>query len=82
MTSQLNTIDAGLVASLDFSLKPERQMRSVKIAAKLYWGLTNTVKDNPGSAVRNRVLFVGLGIPVGGKRATQDADDSPEAEGN
>ena len=82
VTSALNTVDAGLVASLDFSLKPERQMRSIKISAKLYWGLTNTVKDNPGSAVQNRVLFVGLAIPVGGKKDAQDADDSPEAGGN
>lgn len=78
ITSALNTVDAGLVASLDFSLKPEKQMRSIKIAAKLYWGLTNTVKDNPGSAVQNRVLFVGLGIPVGGNKAALEAGDSED----
>jgi hypothetical protein len=82
VTSELNTVDAGLVATLEYSLKPEKQMRSIKIAAKLYWGLTNTVKDNPGSAVQNRVLFVGLGIPVGGKKAAQDADGGENGSGS
>ena len=72
----LNTVDAGLVFSLDYSLKPEAEMRSVKINGKLYYGLTDTVTDNPGDAVKNWMLFVGLDVPVGGGKAADEADDS------
>jgi len=71
----LNTVDAGLIFSLDYSLKPQAEMRSMKINAKLYYGLTDTVKDNPGESVKNWMLFVGLDIPVGGKKAVEEADD-------
>jgi hypothetical protein len=71
----LNTVDAGLIFNLDYSLKPEAAMRSIKINGKLYYGLTDTVTDNPGDAVKNWMLFVGLDIPVGGKNAVEDADD-------
>jgi hypothetical protein len=33
------------------------------------------VTDNPGDAVNNWMLFVGLDIPVGGKKAAEEADD-------
>ena len=72
---QLNTVDAGLIFSLDFSLKPEAEMRSIRINGKLYYGLTDTVKDNPGESVKNWMLFLGLDIPVGGKKAVDEADD-------
>jgi hypothetical protein len=71
----LNTVDAGLIFSLDYSLKPQLQMRSIKINAKYYLGLTDTVKDNPGDAVKNWMLFVGLDIPVGGKKAAEEVSD-------
>ena len=71
----LNTVDAGLIFSLDYSLKPEAEMRSIKINGKLYYGLTDTLKDNPGESVKNWMVFVGLDIPVGGKKAVEEADD-------
>ena len=71
----LNTVDAGLIFSLDYSLKPQAEMRSIKINAKLYYGLTDTVKDNPGESVKNWMLFVGLDVPVGGKKAVEEADE-------
>jgi len=71
----LNTVDAGLIFSLDYSLKPQAEMRSMKINAKLYYGLTDTVKDNPGESVKNWMLFLGLDVPVGGKKAVEEADD-------
>jgi hypothetical protein len=71
----LNTVDAGLIFSLDYSLKPQAEMRSIKINGKLYYGLTDTVKDNPGESVKNWMLFLGLDVPVGGKKAVEEADD-------
>ena len=72
----MNTVDAGLIFSLDYAFKPEAEMRSMKVNAKLYYGLTNTVKDNPGDSVRNWMLFLGLDIPMGEKKAAEEADDS------
>jgi hypothetical protein len=71
----LNTVDAGLILSLDFALKPQAEMRSIKINGKLYYGLTDTVKDNPGESVKNWMLFLGLDVPVGGKKAVEEADE-------
>jgi hypothetical protein len=71
-TDSLNTFDAGLVASLSYSFKPQLQMRSMRLDAKFYYGLTNTVKSNTGDAIRNWQLFVGLDIPVGGSKAASE----------
>ena len=68
----LNTWDAGLVASLDFAFRPKDKMRSLRLNAKFYYGLTETLKGNTGDPIRNWILFVGLDIPVGG------SDDVPE----
>jgi hypothetical protein len=75
-TDSLNTFDAGLIGSLSFMLKPKLQMRSLRVEAKFYYGLTNTVKDNTGDAVRNWQLFVGLDIPVGGSKSAEGVDES------
>ncbi len=75
VTSTLNTVDAGLVFSLDFALAPQKQMRSMRINVKYYLGLLDTVKNNSGDAVRNSILFVGLDIPVGGGDAAADFTD-------
>jgi len=47
-------------------------VRSLRLNAKFYYGLTNTVKGNTGDAIRNWILFIGLDIPVGGKDAVED----------
>jgi hypothetical protein len=71
----LQNFDAGLVFSIDYSLKPDLVLRSMKINVKYYLGLTNTVSSNSGSAIRNSILFVGLDIPVGGPK---DVDDGQQ----
>lgn len=71
-TDSLNTFDAGLVASLSYAFKPQLQMRSMRLDVKFYYGLTNTVKDHTGDAIRNWMLFVGLDIPVGGSDAVPE----------
>jgi hypothetical protein len=68
----LNNWDAGLVASLDFAFKPQAQMRSLRVNAKFYYGLLDTLKENLGDPIRNWILFVGLDIPVGGSDAADD----------
>ncbi len=75
MKDTLNTIDVGLVASINFPLKPALKMRSLKINLKGYYGLTDTVKDNPDSAVRNWIVFLGIDLPVGGSK---DSDKETE----
>jgi hypothetical protein len=74
-TDSLNTFDAGLVASLSYALKPQMKMRSMRVDAKFYYGLTDTVKDNPGDAIRNWALFVGIDLPVGGSDAAKEDGD-------
>jgi len=46
----LNTWDAGLVTSLDFSFRPKDKMRSLRLNAKFYYGLMDTLKENPGGS--------------------------------
>jgi hypothetical protein len=72
-TDSLSTFDAGLIASLSYAFRPQKRMRSMRVDAKFYYGLTNTVKDHTGDAVRNWMLFVGLDVPVGGSEAAADA---------
>jgi hypothetical protein len=74
VTDALNRWDGGLVFSLDYALKPSLQMRSMRINAKYYLGLTDTVRDNAGDAVRNSTLFIGLDIPVGGGGSAEGVD--------
>lgn len=71
-----NRWDAGLVFSLDWSLKPAAEMRSLRINAKYYLGLMDTLKDNPGPAVKNSIFFIGLDIPVGGGGAAEAVEGS------
>jgi hypothetical protein len=68
----LNNWDAGLIGSLDFAFKPEKRMRSLRLNVKFYYGLTDTLKENPGDPLRNWILYVGLDIPVGGSDAAED----------
>ena len=70
----LKNFDAGLVGSIDFPLKPSAKMRSLKVNLKGYYGLTDTVNNNTGSAVRNWIVFLGLDIPVGGGKATDEVE--------
>jgi hypothetical protein len=72
ITDSMNRWDGGLVFSLDYALNPPLQMRSMRINAKYHLGLTDTVKDNPGDAVRNSILFIGLDVPVGGSSAAEE----------
>jgi hypothetical protein len=61
----LNRWDVGLAANLEWYLKPDRGMRSLRIHVTPYLGMLDTVKDNDGDPVKGWGLSVGVGIPVG-----------------
>jgi hypothetical protein len=41
-------------------------MKSLRLSLKYYYGLTDILKDNQGDPLRNSILLLSLGIPVGG----------------
>jgi hypothetical protein len=61
-----NRWDVGLTALLEFYLSPEKEMLSPRIHVTPYLGLSDTLKDNPGDAVKNFGVQVGIGFAVGG----------------
>jgi hypothetical protein len=65
-TSELNRWDFGIAAGVDYSFRPEKKMKSLRLGLRGYWGLVDTIKDNPDDAVYNYGFFLTLGIPVGG----------------
>jgi hypothetical protein len=63
LSPYLNDVDMALAFNLEYKLmKAKRPMR---IGLRYYLGLSDIVKDNPGTPVRNSVIQVNLGIPVG-----------------
>ena len=42
------------------------------LSTMFYYGLMDTLRENPGDPIWNWILFVGLDIPVGG------SDDVPD----
>jgi len=73
----LSPVDIGIAASLDYAFSPEHQMRSMRVRAKGYFGLVDTVKDNPGDPIRNWNFQFGLDIPIGGSSKPAPAPVKP-----
>ena len=42
------------------------------LSTMFYYGLMDTLRENPGDPIRNWILFVGLDIPVGGSNDVPD----------
>ncbi len=59
-------VDAGLIGSIEYAFEPEKAMRSMRIRAKGYYGLVDTVQSDHGKPVRNWYLMLGADIPIGG----------------
>jgi hypothetical protein len=59
----LNTLDFALAFNLEYRLQKKK---AIQIGLRYYLGLTDIYKDNPGESVRNSVIQVYLGIPMGG----------------
>ena len=63
LSPYLNDVDMALAFNLEYKLmKAKRPMR---IGLRYYLGLSDIVKDNPGTPVRNSVIQINLGIPRG-----------------
>jgi hypothetical protein len=61
---QLNSFDAGVAFQVEYKLRESPFAASV--SARYFLGLTDTLKDNPGDAVYNRVFSLFGSIPIGG----------------
>jgi len=59
-----NRWDVGLAAKLEFYLKPERGMRSMRVHLAPFFGMTDTLKDT-GASAKNFGMSIGIGVPVG-----------------
>ena len=60
--SRLNKFDFALAFNLEYKLM---RKRGIHIGIRYYLGLTDIIKNNPGNSVRNSVIQINLGIPVG-----------------
>ena len=54
--------DAGLVFHVEYKMAPSY---GTGINVRYYLGLTDTIKDNPGDAVYNRIFSVFVSVPLG-----------------
>ncbi len=70
---ELRRVDAGIVLSLDYSFWKEQKMRSLRIRGTGYVGLVDTIRNNPHGAIRNWNVMLGLDIPIGGPRKSEQA---------
>ena len=68
----LNSTDAGIVFHAEYKF---RGQFGASVAARFYLGLTDTIKDNPGDAVYNRVFSVLASIPIGGDPTEKEEPD-------
>ena len=70
-----NIWDAGLTFMIDYLFAPEKKMLSTRLTLKYYLGLTDVIKDNPGSAVNNSLFLLSIGIPIGGGGSSEEDAD-------
>lgn len=61
--SRLNTFDMGVVAGVTYSLWDARGGKGLILHARYAFGLTDIIKDNPGSAVNNSVFQFAISFP-------------------
>ena len=62
--SQFQSFDFGLVFNLEFKLQKKK---GINVNLRYYLGLTDAIKNNPGDAVKNSVIQIAVGIPMGKK---------------
>lgn len=61
--STLNSLDFALAFSVEYTLQ---KRKAIQIGLRYYLGLVDIFKDSSGHSVKNSVIQVYLGIPVGG----------------
>lgn len=62
--SQFQSFDFGLVFNLEYSIQANR---GININLRYYLGLTDTIRNNPGVAVKNSILQFAIGVAMGKK---------------
>jgi hypothetical protein len=65
--------DLGLLFNIEWKFK--KDVLAMGIVARYYLGLTDTVKDNPGDPVYNRVFSLLLTVPIGDLPEQGNEDD-------
>jgi hypothetical protein len=61
--------DLGATVGVEYALTSGDHLRALRIRARTVLGMIDTMKDNPGSALRNWALFIGLDVPIGRPKA-------------
>jgi hypothetical protein len=61
--SRLNSVDFGMVFDLTYSLWQARKGKGLNIHARYALGLTDTIKDNPGDAIKNSAIQLSVSLP-------------------
>jgi hypothetical protein len=60
--SQFQSFDFGLIFNLEYSFQTKR---GINVNLRYYLGLTDTIRNNPGDAVKNSVIEVAIGVAMG-----------------
>ena len=78
---QIKRIEAGVALGAGYKLLKGQGMQ---FGVRYFWGLTDTLKDNPGDAVKNSSLYIYATIPVGkGKaKARREAEKNKDKKIN
>lgn len=66
ISSYHNDWDAGITGMIDYYFDASKNMKSMRLGLKYYYGLTDVLKENNGDAITNSIFMLSLGIPVGG----------------
>jgi hypothetical protein len=68
----LASTDAGVLFNVEWKV---RLGFSPSVVARYYLGLVDTIENNPGDAVYNRVLSILLTIPIGGDSSKEEGEE-------
>lgn len=63
-----NPLDFGLTGLVEFYLRPEDKMRSMRISAKYFYGLTNMLNNSADFRLNNSYFTLTFNMPVIGKK--------------
>lgn len=67
---KIKPIDAGIL--LGTGMKLSKELKSMQAGVRYYYGLTDIIKDNQGSAVKNSSFYLFVSIPIGANPKDKD----------
>lgn len=73
--SKLNRWDVGAVVGIEYLLRPDLKMHSMRLGLRYYQGLLDVTQD-PNTSVLNSGFYFTVGIPIGGPPADQETEGS------